>query len=74
MTDLLEKAVTTTRALPPALQDEIARVMLLMANDEEPIQLSPEELADLDASDAEVARGELATDDRMRAIWAKHGA
>lgn len=56
------------------MQDEIARVVLLMASDEELIQLSPEELADLDASDAEVARGELATDEQMRAIWAKHGA
>jgi muconolactone delta-isomerase len=35
------------------------------------IQLTPEEDADLAAAEEEIARGQLATDGQMRAIWAK---
>lgn len=74
MTDLLEKAVATARGLPAEMQDEIARMVLAFTgNDPSVYQLTPEEEADLDASDAEAARGEFATDEEMRAIWAKHG-
>lgn len=38
-----------------------------------PYVLSPEEEADLDASLAEAERGEFATDEEVRALWAKHG-
>ena len=71
MTKLLDQAVETARRLAPDQQDEIARMMLFYA--ETPvIQLTPEEDADLAAAEEEVARGELATDEQMRAIWAKH--
>ena len=74
MTDLLEKAVATARGLPPETQDEIARLVLAFVGDDESIyRLTPEEEADLDSSDAEVARGEFASDEEVRAIWAKHG-
>ena len=75
MTDLLEKAMETARALPPALQDDIARVVLALAGDDASIyQLTQEEEADLAESDAEVARGDFATDEEVRAMWAKHGS
>jgi predicted transcriptional regulator len=35
--------------------------------------VTPEEEADLDASLAEAAGGELATDEEVHAVWAKHG-
>ena len=74
MTELLEHAVDTVRALPPAMQDELARVLLQLAGEEQPvIQLTAEEDADLAAADEEIARGEFATDEEMSAIWAKHG-
>ena len=38
-----------------------------------PYVLTPEEAADLDASLAEAARGEFATDEEVRAVRAKHG-
>ena len=38
-----------------------------------PYVLTPEEEADLDASLAEAERGEFATDEEVRAVWAKHG-
>ena len=56
------------------MQDELARVLLQLAGEEQPvIQLTAEEDADLAAADEEIARGEFATDEEMSAIWAKHG-
>ena len=39
----------------------------------EPYELTPEEAAELDASLDEAAQGEFATDEEVRAVWAKHG-
>jgi len=73
MTKLLELAVETVRTLPPEAQDAVGRFLLQFAGDDEPvIQLTPEEEADLAAADEEIARGEFATDEEVRAIWAKH--
>jgi hypothetical protein len=73
MTRLLERAVATIRTLPPETQDALARFLLELAVEDQPvIQLTPEEDADLAEADAEIARGEFATDEQMRAIWAKH--
>ena len=74
MTKLLEQAVEAARALPPESQDDIARIVLHLAgNEEPPVALSAEERAALDLSKAAAARGEFATDDQVRAVWAKHG-
>lgn len=70
MTKLLDQAVETARRLAPELQDEIAHMMMLYA-DLPVIQLTPEEEADLAAADQEIARGDLATDGEVRALWAK---
>lgn len=74
MTQLLEQAVESVRTLPPEAQDALARFLLQVAGeDQSVIQLTPEEEADLAEADAEIERGEFATDEQMRAIWAKHG-
>jgi predicted transcriptional regulator len=74
MTRLFEQAVTTVSALPDEVQDELASLLLQFAGIEQPpIQLTVEEETDLDASLAEAARGEFATDEEIRAIWAKYG-
>ncbi|MBR0874421.1 hypothetical protein JQ633_28980 [Bradyrhizobium tropiciagri] len=74
MTRLLDQAIKTVSNLPDAEQDELARVMLQLAGvDQPPLQLTAEEEADLAEADAEIARGELATADEVRAMWAKHG-
>ena len=73
MTDLFDRAIARTRALPPEMQDEVARMLLLYAGEPEPVvQLTAEEEADLREADEEIARGELATDKEMQAIWAKY--
>jgi hypothetical protein len=47
---------------------------MAMTGDEAPIiQLAAEEEATFDESLAEAERGEFATDEHVRAIWAKHG-
>ena len=74
MTELLEHAVETVRALPPEVQDELARVMLQLAGEEQPmVQLTPEEEISFEKSFGQAQRGEFATDEQVRAIWAKHG-
>jgi hypothetical protein len=73
MTKLLEQAVETVRGLPPEMQDELARMLLLLAGKDQPVfQLSAEEEASFDESCAQAGRGEFATDEQVRAIWAKH--
>jgi hypothetical protein len=67
-------AISADVSGPPALQDDIARIVFHLAgNEEPPVALSAEERAALDLSQAAAARGEFATDDQVRAVWAKHG-
>jgi hypothetical protein len=74
MTKLLDRAVEAARNLPPDAQDEIARLVLQLAgNEEPPIALTAEERAAIALSKEAAARGEFATDEQVRAAWAKHG-
>jgi len=74
MTKLFEQAVETVRGLPPEMQDDLARLLLQLAGEDQPVlQLSAEEAASFDESLAQADRGEFATDEQVRAIWAKHG-
>ncbi len=70
MTALLDYAMETARTLPPERQDEIARMVLAYAGDEEPVALTEEERAAIARSKAEAVNGEFATADEIRAIWA----
>jgi predicted transcriptional regulator len=72
MTKLLEHAMETARNLPPEAQDEIARMVLIYAGeDQPPVDLTPEEEAAVLRSREAAARGEFATDEEMQAIWSK---
>ena len=74
MTKLLEHALETVPGLPPEMQDELARMLLQFAGEEQPvIQLTAKEEASFQESFAQADRGEFATDELVRAIWAKHG-
>jgi len=75
MTKLLEQAVATARKLPPDEQDDIARAIMQLAgaSDAAPVRLSLEEREAIARSKAAAARGEFASDDEVRAVWAKHG-
>lgn len=75
MTKLFDEAVTAVRRLPAEMQDEIARAMLILVGDErdDVYVLTPEERAAIEQSEEEVARGEFASDEEVRALWAKYG-
>jgi hypothetical protein len=75
MTKLLEQALEAVRVLSANEQDDIARVMLLLAGREDTasVALSPDERKAIDKSKAAAARGEFASDEQVRAVWAKHG-
>lgn len=74
MTELLEHAVETVRALSPEMQDELARVILQLAGKEQPaMDLTPAEEASFQTSFEQAELGQFATDEEVRAIWAKYG-
>ena len=74
MTRLLEQAVEAVSALPDDAQDDLARILLQLAGIDQPAyELSPEEAAEIDASLTEAERGDFASDEEVRAVWAKHG-
>ncbi|HTQ32678.1 MAG TPA: hypothetical protein VMI30_00805 [Stellaceae bacterium] len=75
MTKLLDQAVEVARSLSDEAQSDIARIILELsgAQDEAPAPLTAEEQAAIAISKAAAARDEFATDDDVRAIWAKHG-
>ena len=41
--------------------------------DTAPVEFSPDERKAIDKSKAAAARGEFASDEQVRAVWAKHG-
>ena len=74
MTRLLEQAIETVATLPDDTQDDLRGFSCnSRAWSNRPHELTPEEEADIDASLAEAERGEFATDEEVRAMWAKHG-
>jgi hypothetical protein len=68
MTKLLDDAVEAARELPPAAQDDIARIVLRLADDGPPLALSPDERAAIAKSKAAAARGEFASDEQVRGV------
>jgi len=76
MTRLLDQALEAARNLSPAAQDDIARVVLRLVgtgDEEPPVPLSPDERAAIAASKSAAVRDEFATEEQVRAVWAKHG-
>jgi predicted transcriptional regulator len=74
MTRLFEQAIETVSTLPDDVQDDLARILLQFAGVEQPpYVLTSEEEADINASLDEAERGEFATAEEVRAMWAKHG-
>ncbi len=75
MTELLQRAFDAARKLDPAGQDSIARAILALAGEDTgaPITLTPDERDAIARSQAAASRGEFATDEQVRGVWAKHG-
>ena len=73
MTELLDRAIAKARHLPPQVQDEIAWVVMDYVEEESAVELSEDDERAIAQAKAAAARGEFASDDDVRAIWAKHG-
>lgn len=75
MTKLLEQAVEAVRCLPDDVQDDIAKVVLRLADDQDelPLPLTTAEETAVALSKSAASRSEFATDDEVRAVWSKHG-
>jgi hypothetical protein len=75
MTKLRDDALNVVGELPADDQDKIAHAVLRLAGaDEEPsVALTADERVAIAASNAAAARGEFASDEQIRATWAKHG-
>ncbi|WP_137129955.1 hypothetical protein [Rhizobium sp. FY34] len=74
MTTLFDIAIETARLLPPEKQDEIARLVLEMAQDDETLHvLSQDEIEGLRPSLEQAKKREFASEDEVRALWRRHG-
>jgi predicted transcriptional regulator len=74
MTALFEKAIASVRELPVDAQDALARMLLeYVGGDRSTIELTEAEASSFDESLAQADRGEFASDEQIRAIWARHG-
>jgi predicted transcriptional regulator len=70
MTTLLDKAVAAARCLTPEEQDEIARMILAMAeNDDEGEEIDPEDLEAIDRGLDDIKHGRIATDEQVEAAF-----
>ena len=74
MSDLLDQALIAARDLSPEVRDDLARLVLAIAGCEAPpVALSAAEQASLSHSREQAMRREFASDEQVRAAWAKHG-
>jgi hypothetical protein len=72
MTDLMEKALAVVRRWPASRQNEAAELLLALDRlGEGPYAASAEELAAIDEAQAQVERGEFATDEEVEAAFAR---
>lgn len=75
MSHLLEQAVNAARNLPQAMQDDLARMMMMFsASGSVLAPLTQEENAALDRSEASADKGIFASDAEVEAVWAKQRA
>jgi hypothetical protein len=72
MTKLVERAVAAISQLPPETQDDIARLMLALAEGA-PTPLTPDEAAAIAEAEAEIANGERVPLETIQAFWRAHG-
>ncbi|GGE12124.1 hypothetical protein GCM10011390_34110 [Aureimonas endophytica] len=73
MTERLEQAVQIARTLSPEMPDDIAHMVLAYASHDKAVyQLTSEEEADLIEAEAEIERGEIATDAEVEAVFSTY--
>ena len=73
MTDEVKEAINALRNLPDDKQHTVARAILDYAADDELYRLSDYERAEVRAGLAEIERGDIASDDEVRAVYKRIG-
>jgi hypothetical protein len=72
VTKLVEQAVAAISQLPPETQDDLARLMLALAEGA-PTPLTADEAAAIAEAEAEIASGERVPPETIQAFWRSHG-
>jgi len=72
MTKLVEQAIAAISRLPPETQDDLARLMLALAEGS-PTPLTPDEAAAIAEAEAEIAGGHRVPPETIQAFWRAHG-
>jgi hypothetical protein len=71
VTKLVQQAVAAISQLPPETQDDLARLMLALAEGA-PAPLTPNETAAISEAEAEIIRGERVPPETIHAFWRAH--
>jgi hypothetical protein len=70
----MERAIAALKALPPDRQEELADFLLDLAeNEEDPYQLTDEQLEEVRLAMKEADEGKFVTEAEMEAVWKKFG-
>lgn len=65
----IEAVFERVRTWPPERQDDVVQILLRMEEiDAEELDLTEEDLAALDEAEAEIERGEVASDEEVQAL------
>lgn len=72
VTKLVQQAIAAISQLPPETQDDIARLMLALAEGA-PTPLTPDEAEAIAEAEAEISRGERVPIETVQAFWRSHG-
>jgi hypothetical protein len=72
VTKLVEQAVAAISQLPPETQDDLARLILALAENV-PTPLTADEAAAIAEAEAEIARGERVRPQTIEAFWRSNG-
>ena len=74
MTKMMKEAIAVLHELPEERQETIARAILDYASHDEGVyHLTEDERAEVRAGLAEIERGEIASDDEVRAVYKRIG-
>ena len=68
----IDEILNRVRTWPTDLQEDAARMLLAMEASDEPLELTPEEIADLEEALAEADRGEFATEEEVQAVFRRY--
>lgn len=72
MTKLMEKAISKLRRLPVKRQDELAEVILDLAQGAN-YKLATEQISEIETAIGEADRGQFASEAELVALWKKFG-